>query len=300
MAIIVRSTNYMAGRMTIQMRQLNRLLSQVRRISNRTGGEVAPGSGRQTDLSGLGPRRFYKDVDVKREEDGSFAVTVDGKRVRTPRRTILSTPSERLSIALAAEWDAQTERIRPSSMPLTTLVGTAKDIVPEFRDRICASALKYLDTDTVCIRPAYPSELVEKQDMLYAPVVQHLESRGLKPNVTRGALEAPQTETVVSCLTDFVEQLDDYSLAALDSATSSAKSLAIAVALHDAAIDAKQAVAAARSEEQWQANVWGVVEGGHDMDDADILVRLAAADTVFRFVQLDRELFLGLQNSQTR
>lgn len=38
----------------------------------------------------------------------------------------------------------------------------------------------------------------------------------------------------------------------------------------------KDAVAAARLEEEWQMQEWGLVEGGHDIDIADINVRVAA------------------------
>lgn len=264
----------------------------LRRLSSRVGGEVAPGGGRLTDLQGLGPKRFYKDVDVSRQDDGTFAVTIDGRNVRTPRRSVLSAPTEPLATALASEWDAQEGRIRPSSMPLTTLVSTAKDIVPEFRERICAAIMAFLHTDTVCIRPAHPSELVTAQDALYTPIIEHLGvMHGIELNVTRGELSAPQTVECLAKAERLVRSVDDYALAALDLATSSSKSLAIAIGLRDAAYDAVTATAAARSEEQWQARVWGEVEGGHDVDDADILVRIAAADALFRFIDLDPHAF---------
>lgn len=255
--------------------------------------EVAPGSGRQADLSGLGPKRFYEHVDVAAQADGTFAVTVDGKVVKTPRRGSLAAPTRALATAVAAEWDAQEGRIRPSSMPLTTLVSTARDIVPSSRDTFVAQTLRFLDTDTVCIRPAYPSELVEAQDQAFAPVVAHLASRGVDLNVVRGGLSAPQGDDAREVLQGALAALDDYSLAAVDSAAGSAKSVAIAIALADGAVSPAQAVTAARSEEQWQMRVWGCVEGGHDLDDADILVRLAAADAIFKFVALDPEAFPG-------
>ncbi len=38
----------------------------------------------------------------------------------------------------------------------------------------------------------------------------------------------------------------------------------------------KDAIAAARLEEDMQIQEWGLVEGGHDIDIADINVRMAA------------------------
>lgn len=260
-------------------------------------GEVAPGTGRQADLSGLGPKRFYDVVSVALQDDGSYAVTVDGKAVKTPRRGTLAAPTHALATAVAAEWDAQTGRIRPSSMPLTTLVSTARDVVPDSRERFVAQTLRFLDTDTVCIRPGYPSELVAAQDRAFGPVVGHLrERRGVELNVVQGALAAPQGEKNWERLKGVLDRLDIYSLAAVDAAASCAKSVAIAVALSDGAVSPQQAVEAARSEEQWQMRVWGCVEGGHDLDDADMLVRLAAADAIFKFVALEPEAFREADN----
>lgn len=257
-------------------------------------GEVAPASGRQTDLSGLGPKRFYTSVDIEHDATNShYAVTIDGRRVRTPRRSVLSAPTEPLALALAAEWDAQGTRIRPSSMPLTSLVSTARDVVPQFRPRITASVLKFLDTDTLCIRPDRPATLVSAQTEVYAPIVEHLRrARGLELNVAVGGLEADQTEGVRRAVGEFVQGLDDLSLAAMDSAAATCKSIAIAIALHDGEIDAEHATKAARSEEGWQEGVWGTVEGGHDLDAADTLVRLAAANNIFRFIGLDPSKFV--------
>jgi ATP synthase mitochondrial F1 complex assembly factor 2 len=241
-------------------------------------GEVAPASGRLTDLSGLGPKRFYKEVDVVLDpQHKHYAVTVDGRRVRTPKRSVLNAPTEALALVMAAEWDSQGARIRPSSMPVTSLVSTGLDIIPEFRTRIISSILKYLETDTLCIRPAHPGTLVDKQSTLYEPIMQHLrEARGLELNVTIGGLFAPQPPETREAVAEFVRSLSDLSLA---------------TAMYDGKIDAEGASAAARSEEGWQESVWGTVEGGHDLDSADNFVRLSAAETVFRLVALAPENF---------
>lgn len=259
--------------------------------------EVAPAGGRQTDLSGLGPKRFYKDVDVSLDPStNAYCVTIDGRKLRTPQRSVLSAPTEPLATAVAAEWDAQGDRIRPSSMPLTTLVSTAHDIVPEYRGTIVPSVLNYLSTDALCIRPSLPQSLVEAQSKVLDPIATHLkEARGLELIVSIGGLTAKQPESVVEHVQHSVWAMDDFSLAAMNSATATCKSVAIAMALADGAITAEQAVQAARSEEAWQESVWGTVEGGHDLDAADIHVRLAAADLIFRLVELSPDSFLRVE-----
>jgi ATP synthase mitochondrial F1 complex assembly factor 2 len=274
---------------TIMIRYLSlRTALSLRRGLRRFSSEVAPASGRLTDLSGLGPKRFYKKADVMHDADsGHFAVVIDGRRVRTPRRSVLSAPTEALAISLACEWDAQKDRIRPSSMPLTALVATATDIVPEFRSRIISSVTKYIDTDALCIRPAHPERLVMSQADTLHPVLQYFKDHhGQELEVAIGGLTARQSDGLHNIVTDFVNSLPDLGLAAMDSAAATCKSVMIAMALHDRAIDADAAVAAARYEEGWQEGIWGTVEGGHDLDTADVRVRLTAADTIFRMISL--------------
>lgn len=264
----------------------------ARCFSSAARAEFSPNARRQTDLQGLGPRVFYKKVAVLETDTKRYAVTVDGATVRTPQRTRLELPTAALAEAVAAEWAAQEGRIRPSSMPLTILSSTALDVVPESRERIEASTLAFLQTDTVCIRPAHPTELVEHQDEVLGAVVNHFASKyGIHLNVVRGTLSAPQDSTTARYFEQIVRKADPFTLAALDSATATAKSVVIAAALGDGAVDPDAALEAARSEERWQARVWGEVEGGHDMDDSDTLVRLSAADLIFRLVELDRAAF---------
>lgn len=266
---------------------------ETNKSGKRAGSGSSAGGGRLADLSGLGPKRFYDRVDVRQEEDGSHVVTVDGKVVRTPKRHALATPSLPLSLAIAAEWDCQGSRIRPSSMPLTALSFAAIDVAPHFRDKMTSSLLRFVHTDAVTVRSDTPKELVTFQDEAYARILTHAEAHGIQVRVARGTLDAQQDDSVERWVRCIVCNLDDWSLVAMDSATSTAKSILVGIALLHGAISAEEAVHAARCEERWQAKVWGSVEGGHDVDDADTTVRLSAADTLFRFVQMYPERFIN-------
>src|SRR4051812_10208375 len=72
------------------------------------------------------PKRFYKEVGIRAESSG-FAVTLDGRRVKTPAKADLVLPSEAAAEAIAEEWRAQGEEIDPRTMPLTRLVNSALD-----------------------------------------------------------------------------------------------------------------------------------------------------------------------------
>src|SRR5688572_3868518 len=72
------------------------------------------------------PKRFYAKAEAL-ERDGLFHVALDGKTARTPARNPLALASRPVVEALAAEWQAQEERIDPARMPLTRLVNSALD-----------------------------------------------------------------------------------------------------------------------------------------------------------------------------
>src|SRR5690606_34466837 len=71
------------------------------------------------------PKRFYKVVDVARDDRG-YSVTLDGRPVRTPGKKIpIEVPELSLAQALAEEWAAQQEFIDPATMPLVRLINSA-------------------------------------------------------------------------------------------------------------------------------------------------------------------------------
>ena len=79
-------------------------------------------------------------------------------------------------------------------------------------------------------------------------------------------------------------QADDWELAAIDAATTSSKSFLVALAVVRGRIGAAGACAAARVAEQHQINEWGEVEAGHDIDAADLAVRLGASSAFVRML----------------
>ena len=85
-------------------------------------------------------KKFYSDVSVA-EDDGAFAVLLDGKPLKTPSRTAYALPSRALAEAIAEEWRSQGEEIDPDAMPLTRLVNTAIERVPVNRAPVAEQAL---------------------------------------------------------------------------------------------------------------------------------------------------------------
>src|SRR5947209_5547419 len=77
-------------------------------------------------------KRFYKDVRVV-EADGGFAVTLDGKPIKTPSGRTVTAPVRAIADAIAEEWRTQQETIDPLTMPLTRF---ANSVVESVVDRV--------------------------------------------------------------------------------------------------------------------------------------------------------------------
>ncbi len=73
------------------------------------------------------PRRFYKTVDVA-PVDGGFAVQLDGRVPKSPRKSPLILPTEALAALIAGEWDAQTQVINLNEMAATRAFGSVPSI----------------------------------------------------------------------------------------------------------------------------------------------------------------------------
>ena len=183
-------------------------------------------------------RRFYKQADVAAAKDGSdrFTVTLDGRTLKTPERTVVLLPTEAAAVAIAAEWESQNTHVMPHLMPLTRLAMTALDVVPKTRESIIDGVMPYLETDTVWFwedpeRYTNLYKLHALQEQTYTPILDWMEERfGSRPEVTTG-LMVVQPELLTNNVREWVTSLDDWQLAALDQAVRALKSMCLAAAL---------------------------------------------------------------------
>jgi chaperone required for assembly of F1-ATPase len=202
-------------------------------------------------------KRDYKIVAVE-AIDGGFRVTLDGRPLHTPARAPLILPQRTLIDAIAAEWDAQIEKLQPETMPVMQLVSTAIDRVAPQRDRIAADIAQYAATDLVCYRAESPMELVARQHKIWQPLVDWVRRQFDAPlEVTAGVMPKPQPDEALQRLRIAIDALGDLELTALQALTSASGSVVIGLAVHGGVIDADQAWAASQLDETFQIEKWG-------------------------------------------
>ena len=203
-------------------------------------------------------KRFYKQAEAVAAEAGGFEVRLDGRAVRTPAKAPLVLPSRALAQAIAAEWAAQEEKVEPASMPMMSLACTAIDGVAPRRAEVVEEVLRYGETDLLCYRAEQPSELVQRQQRVWQPLLDWA-ARSLDAplQVTSGVLAVPQPEDSLQALRRLVEAEGDLELTALAQAVSAAGSLIIGLALVRGQLDPEGAFEAAELDASFQIELWG-------------------------------------------
>ncbi len=200
--------------------------------------------------------RFYRDVAIVAAERG-FAVTLDGKPLRTPDRNELVAPNRALAEAMAAEWRVQSGKIEPRLLPLTRLANAAIDLVATRHASVVAETAKYAETDLVCYRAAHPPELVARQARNWQPLLDWAAERYGVLTVTTGIQPLTQPAESLAAFAAAVARYRAMELIALRLATATSGSLVIALALMEGLLDADSAFAAAELDQSFQIEKWG-------------------------------------------
>ena len=202
-------------------------------------------------------KRFYGHAAASPEE-GGVAVLLDDRPVRTPGRNLLRVPTEELAEAIAAEWNAQGEKIDPLSMPLTGLANAAIDRVAPDPAGFARSLAEYGESDLLCYRAEGPRSLVERQEQAWDPLLGWARTRfRVEIATTAGVMHRRQPEATVEQLGRAVAARSAFHLAGLSPLVTIAGSLIVALALAEGAIGLETAWDAALLDEAWQAEQWG-------------------------------------------
>ncbi|KAL1291890.1 hypothetical protein HN51_060383 [Arachis hypogaea] len=228
-------------------------------------------------------KRFYKKVTTREADDGNgWTVMLDYRTLKTPSKKPLKLPTLALAKAIAAEWEyQQTDGIRPFTMPLMKLACTALERVPLTRPKIIEHLMRKFHQDLVfCHAPAdndLTSHVHDRQVEKLNPLLCWVESEfGFKPVVYSSFFGGKQEDGLVKAVENLLKRSDDCELAAIDAIAAAAHSLVIAIAVVRDKLQIEEAIELIRLEEDFQVERWGLVEGGHDVDIADLRVQVSS------------------------
>ncbi|XP_030377682.1 ATP synthase mitochondrial F1 complex assembly factor 2 [Scaptodrosophila lebanonensis] len=224
------------------------------------------------------PKRFYKKTSVL-YADGGYEVTLDHRKLKTPKGAIFSVKSEPLAIAVATEFDNQREHIERSRMHLSAICFTAIDNPNNFtKIDMVNYLLNYIATDTVLFQYDNEKDLQELQQNEWDPVIAWFNQR-YETNLKKTMNITPPKVTDEDKM-KIAKHFQSHSLETLHGfifAVDTLKSIVLACAVIDQQITVEKAVALARLEEEYQVKFWGRVEWSHDLSQQELQARLAAA-----------------------
>jgi chaperone required for assembly of F1-ATPase len=204
------------------------------------------------------PRRFYKAVEVA-PADGGFAVTLDGRPVRTPKGGRLVLPTRVLAEQVAEEWAAQGEAIEIAGMHATRLANTAVDSIPGAREATGESVAAFASSDLLCYFAEEPRGLVQRQTEHWGPLLDRAEAEAKLEFVrAAGIVHQRQPEQTLARVQQMALGLDDFGLAGLAFGASLFGSAILAIALLHGWISGDQAFELSRLDEAWTEETWGV------------------------------------------
>jgi chaperone required for assembly of F1-ATPase len=218
-------------------------------------------------------KRFYEEAGIA-DADGGFAVTLDGRPIRTPAGRPVIVPVKEIARAVSLEWQAQQEIIDPLSMPLTRLANSVVEGVIDRVDAVADDLARYLHSDLLFYRAGYPEALVARESAHWDPVLfWAADTLGAHFILAEGVMHVRQPETAVAAARGALPD-DPWSVAALHVVTTLTGSALLALALVHGVLDADQVWAAAHVDEDWNAEKWGT--------DDEVAARRAARLVEFR------------------
>jgi chaperone required for assembly of F1-ATPase len=200
-------------------------------------------------------KRFYQHAGVG--QGVPYPILLDARTVKTPAGAALAVPAEPLAQAIAAEWDAQRERIDPATMPLTRLANTIIDGVAPATEPVVEEIAKYLGSDLLCYRADAPDGLVQTQAQHWDPILAWArDALGVRFRLGAGVMFVAQPEDAVAAARAAIPS-DPWRLGAVSVMTTLTGSALIALAVAAGRLDVGQAWNAANVDEDWNMNFWG-------------------------------------------
>ena len=178
-------------------------------------------------MSDWAAKRFWSDVTVDLR-GSDYVILLDKRLVKTPAKATLAVPSQAMAEAIAAEWEAQDEKIDPQKMPTTRSANAALDKVTPQRAEVAQLIAAYGENDLLCYRAPAPIELVDRQKEAWDPLLAWAaETLDAPLRTAEGVMHVAQPANAVANLTACVAAQSPFQLTALHDLVSMSGSLVI-------------------------------------------------------------------------
>ncbi len=224
-------------------------------------------------------KRFYKEAGVT-EADGGFAVTLDGKPIKTPSGRIVAVPVRAIADAIAAEWERAEGDDRSPDHAADALCQQRRRVGGRSGRSSCATTSRNISTPICCsIAPVIRRRWSSGRRAHWDPVLfWAADALGAHFILGEGIMHVRQPDTAVEAARAALPD-DPWSVAAVHVVTTLTGSALLALALTLGARDPDQVWDAAHVDEDWNGDQWGV--------DEEVAARRAAREVDFRAAVAD-------------
>ena len=205
--------------------------------------------------------RFYKEASIEAAE-GGWAVTLDGRQMKTPELKTFLVPNKALAEHVAAEWDGQGDTVQIPTLHLTRLVNVALDRAGTQREGMVDELVKYCETDLLCFLAETPADLRARQTEAWGPV-RDWAGKALDimlMEVPGGVLAAPQPPASLEAARTYGYGLDDLRLTGVNFGLGLFGSALLSIAVCEKRLSAGEAYEMSILDELYQAEQWGTDE----------------------------------------
>jgi chaperone required for assembly of F1-ATPase len=206
-------------------------------------------------------KRFWEAALAVPRLEGGYGVVLDGRPLRLPGGSILTTESRPLAEAIAEEWHkaggTKGGEMRQDDVPLTRVLASAQERIAPDPKPMVEGITRYGETDLLCYR-AEDHRLAARQAEAWQPVLEWAALALDAPlNTTQGLMPVAQAPASLAALQAAVARHDAAGLAALGVAVPALGSLVLGLALSHGRLDAEAAHGLAIIDELFQEEFWG-------------------------------------------
>ncbi|RNF09871.1 ATP synthase mitochondrial F1 complex assembly factor 2 [Trypanosoma rangeli] len=240
------------------------------------------------DRSAAAVRVFWKDVDVGLLDghDGWYTVLVDGRKVKAfESKNVLAIPSEAMAYGCAQEYAEQSVYLNKLLMPMTDMCSGALAVAPQMIAPRVDYLMSFYQNDNMYFRAA---PILAEQDRVIGPIADwfaHVFNVNVPRIVGIGHPQIPAGSTLKVRDTLLAMSMNPYQIVALCVAAQFTSSLLLPLAMFNGVVDLPTALSINSSEERHNTSVEGVIEGYHDIREADVVTKLCACAVTWQLMK---------------
>ncbi|MBT8408629.1 MAG: ATPase [Alphaproteobacteria bacterium] len=232
-------------------------------------------------MSDWAAKRFWQNTEI-RKTDAGYEVMLDSRPVRTPGKLPFFVPTEPLARKIAAEWQAQNDKIDPTTMPATRTTNSAIEKVMVQQAEVTAHLAEYGGTDLLCYRAEGPEALIARQAAAWDPLLDWARQELHAPlKVTSGVMPVAQDPAALFELYRQIEAFSAFELAAFYDLVTLPGSLVIGLAAARRLLPPEELWERACVDEAWQIEIWGYDDEAERVNQLKRRAFLDAAEFLF-------------------